>query len=56
VEGEVEAVVFLGNMLDCVVKVADQQIRVHLHPSQAPKRGEPVTLRLPEEHCLVMPA
>jgi iron(III) transport system ATP-binding protein len=56
VQGEVEAVVFLGNMLDCVVNVRGAQIRVHLHPSQAPKRGEAVTLRLPQEHCLVMPA
>jgi iron(III) transport system ATP-binding protein len=54
VRGEVSSVVFLGNMLDCTVNVGAQKIRVHVHPSQAPARGEAVTLRLPVEHCLVM--
>jgi iron(III) transport system ATP-binding protein len=55
VTGEVEAVVFLGNMLDCTVRVGPQQVRVQVHPSHAPQLGESVTLRLPAEHCLVIP-
>jgi iron(III) transport system ATP-binding protein len=54
VQGEVDDILFLGNMLDCTVKVCGQKIRVLLHPSKAPSRGEPVTLRLPVDHCLVM--
>ena len=55
VQGEVEDVVFLGNMSDCTVKVSGETIRVQLHPSQAPLRGDAVTLRFPVEHCFVIP-
>ena len=54
VRGEVEDVVFLGNMTDCTVKVAGETIRVQLHPSRAPSRGDAVTLRFPVEHCFVI--
>jgi iron(III) transport system ATP-binding protein len=54
VPGEVEDVVFLGNMTDCTVKVCGETIRVQLHPSQAPSRGDAVTLRFPVEHCFVI--
>jgi iron(III) transport system ATP-binding protein len=54
VAGEVESVVYLGNLLDCSVKVGDAHIRVQLHPSQSLTRGEKVALRFPSEHCLVM--
>jgi len=56
VVGDVLSVVFLGNMLDCSVRVGDTQVRVQLHPSSALRSGDRVTLRLPAEHCLVMPA
>jgi iron(III) transport system ATP-binding protein len=56
VAGEVVSVVYLGNLLDCGVKVGDTHIRVQLHPSAAPSTGERVMLRFPTEHCLVMPA
>ena len=56
VSGEVVSVVYLGNLLDCGVKVGDLHIRVQLHPSAAPNTGERVMLRFPTEHCLVMPA
>ncbi len=53
--GEVDALVYLGNMLDCVVRIGDERIRVQLHPSQALARGDKVTLSFPTEHCLVLP-
>ncbi len=53
--GEVDALVYLGNMLDCVVRVGEERIRVQLHPSQALARGDKVTLSFPAEHCLVLP-
>ena len=55
VSGEVDTVVYLGNLLDCIVCVGGERIRVQLHPSQALVRGDPVTLHFPTEHCLVLP-
>jgi iron(III) transport system ATP-binding protein len=52
--GRIEAIVYLGNMLECVVMVGPQRIRVQLHPSTALERGAEVRLRMPAEHCLVM--
>ncbi len=53
--GEVDALVYLGNILDCVVRIGDERIRVQLHPSQSLARGDKVTLTFPAEHCLVLP-
>ena len=54
VSGDVEAVVYLGNMLECIVTVASNRLRVQLHPSAALARGSKVSLHLPVEHCLVL--
>ena len=54
VSGRVESIVYVGNMLDCVVAVASERIRVQLHPSVALVRGADVSLHLPVEHCLAM--
>ena len=53
--GEVDTVIYLGNLLDCIVCIGAERIRVQLHPSQALVRGDPVTLHFPTEHCLVLP-
>jgi iron(III) transport system ATP-binding protein len=54
VAGRVEAVVYLGNMLECLVAVAGERIRVQLHPSSGLARGASVFLHFPAEHCLAM--
>ena len=54
--GEVDAVVYLGNLLDCVVNIRGERIRVQLHPSQTLAKGDKVSLRFPMEHCLVLPS
>jgi iron(III) transport system ATP-binding protein len=51
----VEAVVYVGNLLDCVVAVGDERLRLQLHPSASLARGTTVQLHLPIEHCLAMP-
>ncbi|HUZ74880.1 MAG TPA: ABC transporter ATP-binding protein [Stellaceae bacterium] len=53
--GRVEAVVYVGNLLDCTVMVGATPLRLQLHPAHAPGRGAPVRLHLPVEHCLAMP-
>ena len=52
--GTVEIVVYVGNMLDCLVAVAGERIRLQLHPSSGLARGASVRLHLPVEHCLAM--
>jgi iron(III) transport system ATP-binding protein len=53
--GTVEVVVYVGNLLDCLVTVQSERIRLQLHPSSALTRGASVQLHLPVEHCLAMP-
>jgi iron(III) transport system ATP-binding protein len=55
VKGEVENVVFLGEYLDCIVRVADQAMHVRLHPLTPLKAGQSVTLTLPIEQCVALP-
>jgi iron(III) transport system ATP-binding protein len=50
----VESVVYVGNMLDCLVAVDGERIRLQLHPSVSLARGASVSLHLPVEHCLAM--
>jgi iron(III) transport system ATP-binding protein len=54
ISGNVEAVTYLGNMLDCVVNAGGERIRIQLHPSAQLARGAGVRLRLPAEYCLAM--
>ena len=54
VTGEVDHLIYLGNMLDCIVRVCSERIRVQLHPSYALVRGEKVTLHFPTEHCVAI--
>ncbi len=50
-EGKIEAVVFMGDTLECQVAVGTKLIRIKLHPSSPVARGEIVRLRLPAESC-----
>ncbi len=54
--GKVEAISFLGNLLDCTVAIGGERIRIQLPPSVRPDQGAQVCLLLPVDHCQVMPA
>jgi iron(III) transport system ATP-binding protein len=54
VAGEVEHLVYLGNMLDCLVRIGEERIRVQLHPSHGLALGDAVLLHFPAEHCVAM--
>jgi iron(III) transport system ATP-binding protein len=49
--GEVEAVVFMGDVLECQLSVGKQKLRTKLHPSSRVQQGQNVSLHLPPEHC-----
>lgn len=47
----VEAVVFMGETLECQATIGAQKLRTKLHPSSGVRQGEAVTLELPPERC-----
>ena len=53
-EGKVEIAAFMGDFLDCRIRVGDQPFRVKVHPSFSLVVGERVYLRLPKESCTVL--
>ncbi len=52
--GTLDTVVYVGNLLDCVVAVGSERIRLQLQPSAAAQRGASVRLAFPVEHCLAL--
>jgi iron(III) transport system ATP-binding protein len=53
---DVDAVIFMGDTLECRVITGGQSIRVKLHPSSALARGDVVRLELPPERCRAIKA
>ncbi len=53
-EGVMEATSFIGNAMDCVVRVGERPFRVLLHPDHTPPVGTRVTLHVAARHCLAM--
>jgi len=47
----VEAVIFMGDALECQLSVGSQRLRVKLHPSTSVRQGDTVCLRLLPERC-----
>ena len=51
----VERIVFLGNILECVVTVEGGTFRVQLHPSESPKVGDKITLQVEPRDLVILP-
>lgn len=51
VRGEVQSVVFMGEMLDCTLALAGLDMRVKVHPSTTLAVGETVAVHVPPERC-----
>jgi iron(III) transport system ATP-binding protein len=49
--GKVDAVIFMGEALECQLSVGDQKLRTKLHPSSPVRQGETVFLQLPAQSC-----
>jgi iron(III) transport system ATP-binding protein len=50
-EGKIDAIVFMGDALECQVAVGAKHIRLKLHPSAAVAKGSTVRLKLPAASC-----
>jgi iron(III) transport system ATP-binding protein len=55
-QGRVEAVIFMGEALECQVSVGSRRLRTKLHPSSVVRQGEAVTLELPPNRCRALRA
>ena len=49
--GIVDAVVFMGDALECQLSVGAQRLRTKLHPASGLRQGQSVMLQLPPERC-----
>ncbi len=52
--GTVDTIVYVGNLLDCVIAVGAERVRLQLQPSTPIARGTAVRLLFPVEHCLAL--
>jgi iron(III) transport system ATP-binding protein len=55
VEGTVDSLSFLGNLVDCVVQVGGRSLQVQLVPPTTVQAGDRVKLNLPPDQCVAMP-
>jgi iron(III) transport system ATP-binding protein len=49
--GKVDAVIFMGDALECQLSVGNQKLRTKLHPSSVLQQGQTVMVYLPPERC-----
>jgi iron(III) transport system ATP-binding protein len=54
--GKVEAVIFLGDALECQLSVGNQRLRTKLHPTATIRQGETVCLQFPPDRCRALRA
>ncbi|MBI2988446.1 MAG: ABC transporter ATP-binding protein [Deltaproteobacteria bacterium] len=54
-EGVVEFAAFMGDSLECVVRVKGEMLRVKLNPTDEMVAQGTVYLHVPSQHCIVMP-
>lgn len=55
-EGQVQRVIFLGECVEAHIHIGPQAFTLRLHPSQAPRSGERLHVRLPTGRCRALPA
>jgi iron(III) transport system ATP-binding protein len=53
-DGIVERLLFLGEAVECFIRIAGTALQVRLNPHRAPAIGAPVRVRLPPERCLAL--
>jgi iron(III) transport system ATP-binding protein len=50
-EGRVEAIVYMGEALDCVVTLGEDRMRLRLHPTTTVRRGDSIRLAIDGSAC-----
>ena len=54
IEGTVEAIVYMGEALDCQVALGENRVRLRLHPSSPVERGQTIQLAMHGRACRVL--
>jgi iron(III) transport system ATP-binding protein len=54
--GTIEALIFMGDALECQLSVGAQRLRTKLHPASPLRQGETVSLQLPPQSCRALSA
>jgi iron(III) transport system ATP-binding protein len=55
-EGEIKALIFLGEIIDCQIEVAGEIIRARLHPKSALEKGQRVFMEVDSEAVITIKA
>ncbi len=55
-EAKVESVMFLGEYIDCYLRIGEQVLRVKTHPQLQIKAGDKVYVRLLADYCIALPS
>ncbi|HWH76584.1 MAG TPA: ABC transporter ATP-binding protein, partial [Candidatus Binatus sp.] len=54
--GKIDALIFMGDALECQLSVGEQKLRTKLHPASPLRQGENVLLQLPPQSCRALRA
>ena len=54
--GKIEALIFMGDALECQLAVGAQKLRTKVHPSSPLRQGETVSLQLSPQSCRALRA
>ncbi len=52
--GRLESTSFVGNFMDCRVRIGEQSFKVQLHPDRTPRMGSEFFLYVHSRHCLAL--
>ena len=53
-EGQLESASFIGNAMDCIVRVGEHPLKVLLHPDHMPEIGDTATFSIAARHSLAL--
>jgi len=56
IQARVESAMFLGEYMDCYLRVGDQTLRAKVHPQDNVKPGDMIYLKILAEYCVAMAA
>ncbi len=55
-QGVLETASFIGNVMECSVRIGEQSIKVQLHPDRTPPLGSTLAMYVAPRHCLALRA
>lgn len=50
--GKIDSLVYLGNFVDCRIKIGEKEIKAQISPEESLKEGDEITIKIESEHCV----